>query len=50
MGLYTDFKAWLGRPFDPTMNALHWFLFFGLLICISAAWGIILSHMKRLAE
>jgi len=41
-----DFKNWLAHPFSSDMSALHWFYFFGLLIAISAAWGLILRAMK----
>lgn len=42
-----DLKAWAQSPFSADMDALHWFLFFGLLITISVLWGLILSSIRR---
>lgn len=39
------FSQWLERPFDPQMSALNWFLFFGLLLLISFAWGFIIRKV-----
>lgn len=41
-----DFKGWLRHPFQADMDALHWFYFLGLLILLSAAWGLVLRAMK----
>jgi len=39
-------KAFWKQPFSADMDALHWFLFLGLLIVISFAWrNLILSHI-----
>lgn len=43
--LWGGFKQWFNRPFSTDMDAKHWFLFFGLLIFISAAWGFVLRHI-----
>ncbi len=43
-----DFKQWAQHPFSADMNALHWFLFVGLLIVIGAAWGFVLRALKPL--
>lgn len=42
-----DLKAWAGKPFSADMDALHWFLFLGLLIAMSVLWGLILSSIRR---
>jgi hypothetical protein len=42
-----DFKAWLSRPFSPDMDALHWFLFLGLLIVLMGLWRVILVHVTE---
>jgi hypothetical protein len=42
--VWSGFKAWLAKPFSTDMDAFHWFLLFGLLIAISAAWALILKH------
>jgi hypothetical protein len=39
------FQDWLAKPFSADMNAWHWFLFFGLIVVISVAWGMILRHI-----
>lgn len=48
--MWTSFKDWLNKPFDADMDALHWFLFFGLIIIISIAWGMILRELSEVAE
>lgn len=40
-----DFRSWLGKPFSADMSAFGWFLFFGLLIVISVAWGVIVRKV-----
>ncbi len=42
-----DLKSWAQHPFSTDMDALHWFLFLGLLIAISVLWGLILSSIRR---
>jgi hypothetical protein len=41
-----NIKNWFGQPFSPEMSGTGWFLFFGLLIIISALWAIILRHIR----
>lgn len=41
-----NFKNWLQHPYAEDMSALHWFYFVGLLIVISAMWGMVLRAMK----
>jgi len=43
--MLSSLQDWLAMPFKTDMNAWHWFLFFGLLIAISVAWGLILKHI-----
>jgi hypothetical protein len=40
-------KEWWSKPFSQDMDALHWFYFFGLIIAISAGWGMILRYITR---
>lgn len=42
-----SFKAYLRQPFSADMDALHWFLFFGLLIAISVLWGFALRAVAE---
>lgn len=44
-----DVKTWLSHPFQADMSALHWFYFFGLLIMIGGAWGLILRTLRGAA-
>lgn len=37
-------KAWFNQPFKSDMDVVHWFLFFGLVIGLLTAWGIILKR------
>jgi|WetSurMetagenome_2_1015567.scaffolds.fasta_scaffold348837_1 hypothetical protein len=39
-------KEWIAKPFDTNMDAIHWFLFVGLLIFVMVLWRFILAHMK----
>lgn len=39
------FRAFLKRPFDPSMDAWGWFLFFGLLIVITTIWQMVLARV-----
>lgn len=43
-----SFKAWWAKPFDEDMSAGQWFLFFGLLIVISALWALVLREVTEL--
>lgn len=47
--MFERFKSWLAHPYRDDMSATDWFLFFGLLIVISAAWGLILRKIKEVA-
>lgn len=40
-------KDWARRPYNDDMDALHWFLFLGLLGAISVLWALILGSIKR---
>jgi hypothetical protein len=41
-----QFKSWVAKPFAMDMDALHWFLFYGLVLVIAASWGLILRAIK----
>jgi hypothetical protein len=45
-----SFKDWLHRPFSADMDAVHWFLFFGLLIAISILWGMALRTVANVTS
>jgi len=47
--LLQDFQNWIAQPFSPSMDAWHWFLFFGLLIAISVLWSFILYTLRGTA-
>jgi hypothetical protein len=42
----TKTQSWLASPFSSNMSAGGWFLFFGLVMVISVAWGLILKELK----
>ena len=42
----SSFESWLKTPYTSTMSAGGWFLFIGLLVAISVAWGIILKDLQ----
>lgn len=48
---WSEFKAWVAHPYpDEKPDAAHWFYFLGLLIVLSAAWGLILRTMREHIE
>ncbi len=42
----SNLTTWAKRPFASDMGVGGWFAFFGLIIAISVAWGIILKDLK----
>ncbi len=40
------YQAWLARPFQADMDALHWFLFIGLVIVVFILWGLVLRTIE----
>lgn len=46
-GLVTRFAAWLRRPFAADMDAMHWFLFFGLVLVIAFLWSRVLHYVNK---
>lgn len=40
------FKAWWHQPFSADMDAVHWFLFFGLIVAISIGWSMALRSLQ----
>jgi len=44
--MWDQITAFWKQPFSADMDALHWFLFLGLVIVIAFAWrNLILSHI-----
>ncbi len=48
--MWAEFKNWLASPYHEHMSAAHWFFFLGLIIVLSAMWGLILRTMKEALE
>lgn len=46
-GLIARMVAWVKRPFSGDMDALHWFLFFGLILVIVFLWSRILFYINK---
>jgi hypothetical protein len=44
--MLNSFKDWLARPFSTDMDALHWFLFYGLIIAIAVIWHFIDKQIR----
>lgn len=46
-GLVSRLSAWLRRPFASDMDAMHWFLFFGLVLAIAFLWSRLLHYVNK---
>lgn len=46
-GVVTRISAWLRRPFATDMDATHWFLFFGLILCVAFLWSRVLHFINK---
>ncbi len=45
---WDKFKSFMAQPFSgDQMSALDWFWFMGLIIVISIAWRLILTHIEE---
>jgi len=42
---FTDFKAWIAKPFSPDMSAYHWALFMGLILIIAVFWRMVIRAL-----
>lgn len=42
-----NLKTFFAQPFNSSMNAGHWFLFFGLAMVMFALWRIIFKHIDE---
>jgi hypothetical protein len=49
-GLATRFTAWVKKPFSGDMDALHWFLFLGLVLVAVFLWSRIMFYVKKGVE
>jgi len=45
--MWDEFKSWASKPFRADMGIGGWFLFLGLLIVLTALWGLILKHVTE---
>lgn len=45
--MFASFKEWLASPYRQEMDTAHWFYFLGLLIVLTAMWGLILRTIKE---
>lgn len=41
-----NFKNWLQQPFSPSMDAWHWFMFYGLILVIAFGWKLVLNTVE----
>lgn len=44
--MWDYFKEWLSEPYQDDADAMHWFLFIGLIIVSTLAWTFILKHLR----
>jgi hypothetical protein len=49
-GLFGQITGWIKRPFTGDMDALHWFLFLGLVLCSAFLWSRIMFYVKKGVE
>jgi len=48
--MFANLKAWWNNPYSPSMSAVGWFLFIGLLLVVLAVWGIVTSHLRAAVD
>lgn len=46
-GVISRFSAWLRRPFSGDMDAVHWFLFLGLILIAVFLWSRIMHYINK---
>jgi hypothetical protein len=44
--MLATFQSWLAAPFKSDMDALHWFLFIGLICVAFILWHMILKVVE----
>ena len=44
--MLSSFQSWLQSPFQGSMDALHWFLFIGLIIVSFVLWGMVMKVIE----
>lgn len=44
--MWQSFKNWFARPFSTDMDAVHWFLFLGLIVVLLSLWSLIFRHIE----
>lgn len=44
--MWSEFKDWLKEPYRGDMDAIHWFMFIGLLMIAILGWRFILAHLR----
>lgn len=46
-GTIERFAAWMRRPFSGDMDAVHWFLFLGLILIAVFLWSRIMHYVNK---
>jgi len=42
---WTDVKAWGSAPYNDDMDALHWILFLGFMLCVTYLWSRVIRSI-----
>jgi hypothetical protein len=42
---WDDVKQWARAPYSDNMNALHWILFLGFMLCITFLWSRVIRSI-----
>jgi hypothetical protein len=42
---WNDVKRWASAPYSDNMNALHWVLFLGFMLCVTYLWSRVIRSI-----
>jgi hypothetical protein len=42
---WDDVKKWASAPYSDNMNALHWVLFLGFMLCVTYLWSRVIRSI-----
>jgi hypothetical protein len=42
---WDDVKKWSSAPYSDNMNALHWILFLGFMLCVTYLWSRVIRSI-----
>lgn len=47
--MWQAFRDWYTQPFRTDMSVGGWFAFFGLILALSLAWGLVFRTIREVA-